>query len=541
MAENDQRSYRDPAGWRGQEAPRTQTDDPLAELARLIGQSVPMNKSGRDRRPVAPEAADDRRGDHASSYPAPETVVPESNDERYSASEDEQYERPAEADYRDRRDERYEPVVRAIPAPVSSGSRFRQEPDFATEPPYDAADGEAGEAPYHDTAEGHDASSDEADSHYHDDYEDERHDDDHAYDDEYGEHQDTGRRGGFVFVAAIFALAMLGTAGAFGYRAMFGGPALPALPPIIKAEGGPNKIIPNAVSSKDSTAQEADANDAASHERLVSREERPVDIPPATVSTAPRPVSTVPVFPDPPPMGGPGAVVGYSAGPSSNPAIATETTAQAVPTAPTAPALMTATAPNPSAVQGSPPAAASVATTTPGASIAPAPKKIRTVTIHADSSGATADAVAASSANVPARPGAQSPQGGNAPLSIVPSSTEASTAPARPRPAPAQPGKPPASETASAAPTAPVATGGGYAVQVSSQRSEEEAQSSFRDLQAKYPNLLGSRTPIIRRADLGAKGIFFRAMVGPFGSADEATTLCSNLKAAGGSCLVQKN
>jgi cell division septation protein DedD len=88
---------------------------------------------------------------------------------------------------------------------------------------------------------------------------------------------------------------------------------------------------------------------------------------------------------------------------------------------------------------------------------------------------------------------------------------------------------------------APVATGGGYAVQVSSQRSEEEAQSSFRDLQAKYPDLLGGRTPIIRRADLGAKGIFFRAMVGPVTSADQATELCSNLKAAGGSCLVQKN
>jgi cell division septation protein DedD len=86
-----------------------------------------------------------------------------------------------------------------------------------------------------------------------------------------------------------------------------------------------------------------------------------------------------------------------------------------------------------------------------------------------------------------------------------------------------------------------VATGGGYAVQVSSQRSEQEAQSSFHDLQAKYPNVLGGRAPIIRRADLGAKGIYFRAMVGPFASADEATELCSNLKAAGGNCLVQKN
>ena len=82
---------------------------------------------------------------------------------------------------------------------------------------------------------------------------------------------------------------------------------------------------------------------------------------------------------------------------------------------------------------------------------------------------------------------------------------------------------------------------GGYAVQVSSQHSEEEAQSSFRALQAKYPDLLGGREPIIRRADLGAKGIYYRAMVGPFASADQANELCSNLKAAGGNCLVQKN
>jgi len=127
----------------------------------------------------------------------------------------------------------------------------------------------------------------------------------------------------------------------------------------------------------------------------------------------------------------------------------------------------------------------------------------------------------------------------------VPSANDAPAPAARPRATAPQPvplNKPPANETASAAPAAPVATtGGGYAVQVSSQRSEEEAQSSFRDLQAKYPDVLGGRTPIIRRADLGAKGIFFRAMVGPFGSADQATELCSNLKAAGGSCLVQKN
>jgi cell division septation protein DedD len=97
--------------------------------------------------------------------------------------------------------------------------------------------------------------------------------------------------------------------------------------------------------------------------------------------------------------------------------------------------------------------------------------------------------------------------------------------------------KPDATETASLAPV----TSGGYAVQVSSQQSEEDAQSSFRALQAKYPNLLGGRQPIVRRADLGTKGVYYRAMVGPFASADEASDLCTKLKAAGGSCLVQKN
>src|SRR5262249_61096362 len=124
--------------------------------------------------------------------------------------------------------------------------------------------------------------------------------------------------------------------------------------------------------------------------------------------------------------------------------------------------------------------APALSTVTPAAP--PGPKKIRTVTIHTDQSGAA-------DAGVPPRPGAQSPQGSNAPLSIVPSSTTESSAapapaPARPRPAPAQPAplnKPPATETASAAPVAPVATGGSYAVQVSSQRSQDETPSSVRD------------------------------------------------------------
>jgi hypothetical protein len=78
-------------------------------------------------------------------------------------------------------------------------------------------------------------------------------------------------------------------------------------------------------------------------------------------------------------------------------------------------------------------------------------------------------------------------------------------------------------------------------VQLSSQKSEAEAQSSFRSLQTKFPNELGGLAPVVRRADLGSKGVFFRTMVGPFASAQEASQFCANYKAAGGQCVVPNN
>jgi cell division septation protein DedD len=99
---------------------------------------------------------------------------------------------------------------------------------------------------------------------------------------------------------------------------------------------------------------------------------------------------------------------------------------------------------------------------------------------------------------------------------------------------------PPPAPPAPRAQNAP-AQGGGYVVQLSSQRSEADAQSSFRALQAKFPNQLAGQSGIVRRADLGDKGVFYRAMVGPFASSEEASRFCSGLKAAGGQCLIQRN
>jgi cell division protein FtsN len=117
-------------------------------------------------------------------------------------------------------------------------------------------------------------------------------------------------------------------------------------------------------------------------------------------------------------------------------------------------------------------------------------------------------------------------------------------APPRQAPAPRQPPQKDAAIAAAPPPPQPLAQAparGGYFVQVSSQRSEGDASAALRNLQAKYPSLLGGQPATIRRAELGERGVFYRAMIGPYASREQATQLCNSLKAAGGDCLVQSN
>lgn len=88
---------------------------------------------------------------------------------------------------------------------------------------------------------------------------------------------------------------------------------------------------------------------------------------------------------------------------------------------------------------------------------------------------------------------------------------------------------------------AEVSSRGGYAVQVASERSVAGAHASFRAIRAKFPHQLGEREPIVRRANLGAKGTYYRVMVGPFASMEKAARMCKTLKAAGGNCVIQRN
>ena len=94
-----------------------------------------------------------------------------------------------------------------------------------------------------------------------------------------------------------------------------------------------------------------------------------------------------------------------------------------------------------------------------------------------------------------------------------------------------------ANSTGAALP-APTASGNGFVVQVSSQRSQDAAQSAYAGMRERYASVLGNLDPNIQEADLGAKGIYYRVRVGPWASKDEAIQVCESLKTAGGSCFV---
>jgi hypothetical protein len=78
-------------------------------------------------------------------------------------------------------------------------------------------------------------------------------------------------------------------------------------------------------------------------------------------------------------------------------------------------------------------------------------------------------------------------------------------------------------------------------VQVSAQKSESAARSTYRGLRVKFPSILGKFDPNIQRVDLGDKGVLYRVRVGPFALAD-AQKICSSYKADGGSdCLIARH
>ncbi len=298
------------------------------------------------------------------------------------------------------------------------------------------------------------------------------------------------RSGGMVTVAAALALAAVGTGAVFAYRTYVGSPHS-GEPPIITADNSATKVAP--AQSDGGASKIPDRIPGGGGEKLASRDEAPVDVnsesgaslvvfPPLNRNNSPPPVASI-----------------SSAGP----------------------ALTTAAS---------------------GTTSNNEPRKIKTLAVKGDPAE-NGGIPAGSAAPAKPDPAARSASVATALAQRNPSAANASAnAPGTlsPQSVPASDPAPPIRLAATNAVRTARSAGRDYLVQVSSQKNEADVQASYRALQNKFPAALGSRPPVIKRADLGAKGVYYRTMVGPFGSTEEAAQFCGNLKSAGGQCVIQK-
>jgi cell division septation protein DedD len=78
-----------------------------------------------------------------------------------------------------------------------------------------------------------------------------------------------------------------------------------------------------------------------------------------------------------------------------------------------------------------------------------------------------------------------------------------------------------------------------FVVQVGSKQNQTEALATFADMQQKYPTLLANYRPMVQKADLGTKGVWYRLRIGPIVDKTAASKLCTQLKSQGlNDCLV---
>jgi hypothetical protein len=111
-------------------------------------------------------------------------------------------------------------------------------------------------------------------------------------------------------------------------------------------------------------------------------------------------------------------------------------------------------------------------------------------------------------------------------------------------PAPAKPAakSPPREQSASVSPSSPPAraAAGSVRVQLGAVGNESAAHKEWDRIKRANSDLLGSLSPSIVRADLGAKGVVYRIQAGPVANADAAADLCAKLKTRNVGCFVAR-
>jgi hypothetical protein len=352
-------------------------------------------------------------------------------------------------------------------------------------------------------------------------------------------------RKGLMTIGAVLGAAVLGTAGALTLRS--GGLIGPSggEPPVVKADTGPSKVVPQNPGGVDIPNQNKQIYERASKDtqtRVVNREEQPVD-----VRQAAR-------------VGSEGAA--GSASVRISPAVPSNASPNGAP-----------------ALQG---------TSNSAVGILGEPRRVRTVSIRPDGTTVMPDqsrigGSAAAPASPPpmAVPRADAPTM-PAPAPSTPSTTSASPPPSqarmvppqRPREVTSTPAVPrigpgpngndqsagaplqitsdglrPKSEPRMAAPQAilrePTETSAapapspGFSVQLGVRNTEREGRAMFEQLQQRFASDLSGFSPTLRQAEINGKTAY-RVRVGPM-SRDDAVSLCSRLKASGGQCFVANN
>ncbi|MBZ0217829.1 MAG: SPOR domain-containing protein, partial [Fimbriimonadaceae bacterium] len=355
------------------------------------------------------------------------------------------------------------------------------------------------------------------------------------------------RRGAIFAVGLLLGLAVVGGSLAFAFLGVPSGEQNGGDAPVLRANSDPTKVTPDdpggqAVQHQNSLVYQENGT-ANSNEQLVPREEQIVGVPKVTPKDTARP-------------GMPSATLPLPLQPNANGAGSS------------APVPL-GTAPGTTAISPTSPP--------PAVNVAPTPRRVRTVVVRPDGTvvaneqpvpSATdnppTSATAPSAVPIPSARPAQpqdsqvvQPQQNNQAAQPSPQTPQAATLPpANPVPSGNAPVRltPPArsntaqqqavaaTQTAPApAPTAEPATGSGqFVVQVAARRSEEQANAAFTQLQSQYGSQVGRYKPLIQRADLGDRGVYYRLQIGPMASHSEAQQVCDNLKSAGLSdCLVR--
>ena len=229
----------DPGHDPGSDSINTNSDDPLAELARLVGDVDPVE----DRRTTAHPGRDPWEvGDRSMPEPATHHLHA-----------------PPLADYG------YEEGDTQQASAAGRGETWQTSGQGV----YDGASHVEG-AYYAD--DDHAAQPQHAD----DQYADEQY-----ADDEYASYErldsPPARRGKLITVGLVLGLAVIGTAGAYAFRTVFSGGA-PETPPVIKADTSPTKIAAAPTDANNNKQIFDRLADRGQNERMVPREEQPLDV-----------------------------------------------------------------------------------------------------------------------------------------------------------------------------------------------------------------------------------------------------------------------